>query len=78
MTRYMFMDGPFKQSVIQTEATIEELNSKPDIEIIFVTGPLCGLVSRSLICYDRKLIRAVELFKEPIKLDISIRYTTSG
>ncbi|QDB71763.1 hypothetical protein HWC54_gp108 [Klebsiella phage Marfa] len=78
MARYMFMDGPFKQSVIQTEATIEELNSKPDIEIVFVTGPLCGLVSHSLICYDRKLIRAVELFKEPIKLDISIRYTTGG
>lgn len=78
MTRYMFMDGPFERSVIQTEATIEELNSKPDIEIIFVTGPLCGLVSRSLICYDRKLIRAIELFKKPIKLDVSIRYTSGG
>lgn len=78
MTRYMIMDGPFERSVIQTEATLEELNSKPDIEITFITGPLLGLVSRSLICYDRKLIRAIELFKEPIKLDISVRYITEG
>lgn len=78
MTRYMIMNGPFERSVIQTEATLEELNSKPDIEILFVAGPLFGLVSRSLILYDRKLIRAVELFKEPIKLDISVRYITEG
>lgn len=78
MMRYMFMDGPFKKSVIETEATLEELNSKPDIQIIFVTGPLYGLVSRSLICYDRKLIRAVPVFKDPIKLDISVRYVKEG
>lgn len=70
--RYMIMNGPFEKSVIETVATLEELNSKPDIPIIFITGPLCGLVSRSLICYDRKLIRAIELFKEPIKLSVSV------
>lgn len=78
MMRYMIMNGPFKKSVIETEATLEELNSKPDIQITFVAGPFYGLVSRSLICYDRKLVRAVPMFKDPIKLDVSIRYVHKG
>lgn len=76
--RYMFMNGPFTKSVIETEATLEELNSKPDIPITFVAGPLYGLVSRSLICYDRKLVRAVPMFKDPIKLSVSVRYANKG
>lgn len=78
MMRYMFMNGPFTKSVIETEATLEELNSKPDIQITFVAGPLYGLVSRSLICYDRKLVRAVPMFKDPIKLSVSVRYVNKG
>lgn len=58
--KYIFMDGPFKGSVIKTKATKAELNSRPNIEIEFVTGPLEGLVTRSLICYDRKMVRAIE------------------
>ena len=74
MMRYMIMNGPFKKSVIETEATLEELNSKPDIKITFVAGPFYGLVSHSLICYDRKLVRAIPMFSTPIKLSVSVHY----
>lgn len=65
MMKFMFMDGPFKGSVIKTQATKAELNSKPDIEIEFITGPLFGLVTRSLICYDRRMVEARELKANP-------------
>lgn len=72
--KYMFMDGPFRGMVIKTQATKAELNSKPDIEIQFITGPLFGLVTRSLICYDRKMVRAIET-TEAARLSLTFTYT---
>ena len=56
--KYLIMTGPFKDLVIETEATTTELNSVPDIKIEFINGPLKGLITRSLICYDQKVIEA--------------------
>lgn len=61
MMKFMFMDGPFRGMVVRTKATKVELNSVPDIPIEFVTGPLEGLITRSLICYDRTMIKAIEV-----------------
>lgn len=74
MMKYMFMDGPFRGMVIKTQATKAELNSKPDIEIEFITGPLFGLVTRSLICYDREMVRAIETSADA-KLARTFTYT---
>ena len=65
MMKFMFMDGPFRGMVVRTKATKVELNSVPDIPIEFVTGPLEGLITRSLICYDRRMIEARELKMRP-------------
>lgn len=70
MMKFMFMDGPFRGMVIRTKATKAELNSVPDIPIEFVTGPFEGLITRSLICYDREMMKAVEVWKQPLTLEI--------
>lgn len=76
MMKYIFLDGPFKMMVIKTRATLDDLNSKPDIPIEFITGPLEGLVTRSIICYDRKIRRASEAFKEP--KETGVNYSVSN
>ncbi|YP_010844001.1 hypothetical protein PP427_gp145 [Salmonella phage KM16] len=65
MMKFMFMDGPFRGMVIRTKATKAELNSVPDTPIEFVTGPFEGLITRSLICYDRRMVEARELKMHP-------------
>ncbi|AUE23002.1 hypothetical protein FDI95_gp129 [Citrobacter phage CF1 ERZ-2017] len=65
MMKFMFMDGPFRGMVVRTKATKVELNSVPDIPIEFVTGPLEGLITRSLICYDRTMVEAREIKFNP-------------
>lgn len=73
--KYMFMDGPFEGQVIKTEATKIEMNSKPNIKIEFVTGPFEGLIATSVLCYDRRMVEAREVYAQ--FKPTNIKYTFS-